>query len=401
RSLGPFGGDGKVVTGTLTTNDIVCDTSLARNLNNLGYFVNGVQTAATKNGVNGADLLVDSPPTVGPTSYDLKTPNPWTNGWDFKDTYFVTIKKGKLDSLGFDIATWHVEPDLVGLHNSPAKDCPTPGSASVIPATGGDAILADGVVSGAFTTLTGPSYTESFPGEVTTGTIILNAPAGFVFDTGGTAPTVASIKIGGGSASLIQGSVTSRTSTQITYTVTGISGTETRLTWQNIRVRPTSGTPLARGYLTRSGTAAMPSAAAGTSFGELTEIAGAASALAMLQQPSATATAGVAFDQQPSVAILDQFGNLRSVANGVVDSPTSTEERSVVTAVRLAGSGALQGSTSVAAADGVVVFTNLSHNVATTITIQFTLTGVTPVTSDPIAISVGPLSRLGFATQPG
>src|SRR6185369_3303687 len=79
----------------------------------------------------------------------------------------------------------------------------------------------------------------------------------------------------------------------------------------------------------------------------------------------------------------------------------STEERSVVTAVRLAGSGNLQGSTSVAAADGLVIFTNLSHNVTTNITIQFTLAGVTPVTSDPITITAASLSRLGFVTQPG
>ena len=38
--------------------------------------------------------------------------------------------------------------------------------------------------------MTGPSYTENAIGDVGTGTIIVNAPAGFVFDTGGTAPTV-------------------------------------------------------------------------------------------------------------------------------------------------------------------------------------------------------------------
>src|SRR6185503_7482394 len=61
----------------------------------------------------------------------------------------------------------------------------------------------------------------------------------------------------------------------------------------------------------------------------------------------------------------------------------------------------LQGTISMAGSDGLVSFTNLSHNVATNITVQFTLAGATPVTSDPIAVGVGLLSRLSFATQPG
>src|SRR5207247_10026760 len=128
-SLGPFGGDGAVVHGTITPADITFDTSIARNLNNLGYFVGGVQTAASKTGTNGADLLIDSPPTLDTISdYRLKTPNPWTNGWDFQNSYFVTIKKAKLDSIGFKAATWTVAPDPTGLHTSPYKPCPVLGT---------------------------------------------------------------------------------------------------------------------------------------------------------------------------------------------------------------------------------------------------------------------------------
>src|SRR5439155_9597251 len=209
---------------------------------------------------NGADLLVDSPPTLDTSyNYALKTPNPWTNGWDFNDSYFVTIKKAKLDSLGFNAATWTVERDVAGLHNSPAKPCLLSGSGyQFTQAAGGETIPADGALTGAFTTLTGPTYTENFAGDIGTGTIILNAPAGFVFDTGGTAPTVAVLKVGGGSGSTIQGSVTAVSQTQITYTVTSASAVASKLTWQNVRVRPTSGTPLAGGSLTRSGTASVP-----------------------------------------------------------------------------------------------------------------------------------------------
>src|SRR5262249_30089073 len=57
-------------------------------------------------------------------------------------------------------------------------------------ATGGGAIPADRAASGTFTNLTGPIYSEKTNGNVGTGTIILKVPTGFVFDTGGTAPTV-------------------------------------------------------------------------------------------------------------------------------------------------------------------------------------------------------------------
>ncbi len=400
KCLGPFGGDGAILVGTLTTNDIEFDTSLARNLNNLGYFVNGVQTAATLTGPNSADLLLDSPPTMDTyRDYTLKTPNPWTSGWDFQNSYFVTIKKAKLDSLGFNIATWHVEPDLAGLHNSPSKPCPTGGGCSglaqVTPATGGEAISADSAVTGAFATLTGPVYTEDAAGQVGLGTIILNAPAGFIFDTGSTPPTVSSVKTGGGAGnSPVQGSVTSVTTTQITYTVTAISGNQSVLTWQNVRVRPTAGTPLASGQLTRSGTAVVTGLPTNAQMGGLTEAAGAAAGLVIYAQPSATAMAGVPFEQQPIVQVQDQFGNVRSLVNGVVDT-------TVVTAARLAGSGTLHGTTSMTAVDGIVIFTNLSHNIATNITIQFSSPGVTPVTSDPIAVSEGMATRLAFTTQPG
>jgi hypothetical protein len=60
----------------------------------------------------------------------------------------------------------------------------------------------------------------------------------------------------------------------------------------------------------------------------------AANKLTILVQPSATATAGVPFAQQPQVRIEDQFGNLRSSDNSTV-----------VTAARGSGTGTLQGTT--------------------------------------------------------
>src|SRR6516164_11299277 len=134
-------------------------------------------------------------------------------------------------------------------------------------ATGGNAIPDDGAATGTFTSLSGPTYSENASANVGTGTIILKAPAGFVFDTGGTAPTMLVTRLTGsgsngnninGVASGTAVAMTSVTSTQLVFTVTSSSanGVTCKLTWQNVRVRPTAGTPLATGNLTRTGTAA-------------------------------------------------------------------------------------------------------------------------------------------------
>jgi hypothetical protein len=116
----------------------------------------------------------------------------------------------------------------------------------------------------------------------------------------------------------------------------------------------------------------------------------AANRLTIQTQPSPTATAGAAIAPQPVIRIEDQFGNLRSSDNSTV-----------VTAARGAGSGTLQGTTSMTAVAGVVTFTNLSHNVATNITISFTGGSLTGATSDTVAVSPATVSKLVFATQPG
>src|SRR5439155_23192139 len=92
--------------------------------------------------------------------------------------------------------------------------------------------------------------------------------------------------------------------------------------------------------------------------------------------------------------VLDQFGTLRSTGNGVSDS-------TVVTAARSAGSGTLQGTLTATAINGVATFANLSHNVATNITLAFTSPGVTSTNSSTISVSPAAADRLVFATQPG
>jgi len=111
--------------------------------------------------------------------------------------------------------------------------------------------------------------------------------------------------------------------------------------------------------------------------------------LAIPTQPSATATAGVAFAQQPLIRVEDQFNNLRAADNSTV-----------VTASRNAGSGTLQGTTSITAASGLAAFTNLSHNVATTLTIDFTASGLIGATSSNVVVNPAPAASLAFVQQP-
>src|SRR5262249_38457978 len=117
--------------------------------------------------------------------------------------------------------------------------------------------------------------------------------------------------------------------------------------------------------------------------GVLTVTGGAAGKLVILTQPSSSAVAGVAFAQQPQIRIEDQYGNLRSSDNSTV-----------VTVARNAGSGTLQGSLSATAVNGVATFANLSHNVANTINLSFSSSGLTNATSANIVVSPAAFTQL-------
>ncbi len=206
-------------------------------------------------------------------------------------------------------------------------------------ATGGGAISADNVGTGTWTSLTGPFYAEGANGDVQIGTIILNAPPGFIFDTTGIAPTVLITRISGSGDStreinnVSSGTavpITSITITQITFTVTASSsnGVRDSLTWQNIRVRPSAGSPLASGQITKSGTSVMAGVTNNvTNFGGLIEVAGAMSKVAVIlpgtdfkigigANGSATAqTAGVEFVVDSLVAT-DQYSNITTSYSG-------------------------------------------------------------------------------------
>ena len=304
--------------------------------------------------------------------------------------------------------TWNVMLNTVGSATLTATDVSsaskTSATSPAIPvalssysaATGGSAISAD-TTGGTYTALTGPVYTEAVAGNVGLGTIILKAPAGFVFNTVSPLPTV--LINGNGGKTNINGvvngtaaSLSSVTTNQLVFTITKKSsgGFPCKLTWQNVKVRPSAGTPLATGKLSFAGTASLVGASTNSNLGLLQEVVGVAAKFAIQTQPSAAATAGVAFAQQPVLQILDRFGNFR--AN---DSTT------MVTASRSAGSGVLQGMTARTASSGIVTFNDLSHNFATNITVVFTSPGVTNLTSSVVAVGANVATILAFSVQPG
>ncbi|HEX9614676.1 MAG TPA: hypothetical protein VGA55_04190, partial [Bacteroidota bacterium] len=183
---------------------------------------------------------------------------------------------------------------------------------TVTPTSGGGAISADNT-GGTYVTLTGPVYSEAASGNAGTGTIILNVAPGFTFDTGGTAPTVLITRIGGsgGSARNINDvasgtsmAITSISTTQITFTITAASsnGVTNSLTWQDVRVRPTAGTPLASANMFKTGTSTMAGVtpnSGGTNFGTLTEVAGAINKL-VITLPGQSFVAGTGNTGSPT-----------------------------------------------------------------------------------------------------
>jgi len=135
--------------------------------------------------------------------------------------------------------------------------CNNAAAGTMVLATGGGAISADTTSapggSGAWTALTGPTYQESVKADLSTGTAILTAPAGFEFNTAATV----TVRLDAGDANAnkninktaVGGIVDTATvtATTITWNInfqsSGLALND--VTWLGIQVRPTAGTPLA------------------------------------------------------------------------------------------------------------------------------------------------------------
>lgn len=272
----------------------------------------GSPFSVTVNAVDANWNLVSSTDVIAITSSDGAAGLP-SNAALIAGTKDFTVT---LNTAGAQTVTaTDVTNGSITLNTSPSI---TVAAVVITAATGGSAISADNFGTGAWTSLTGPAYDEAASGDVGTGTFILNVPSGFIFDVGGTAPTVLVTRLAGGGndsrningvASGTSVAITSISTTQITFTVTSASntGVTNSLTWQNVRVRPTAGTPLASGNLTKTGTSTMTGITNGvTNFGTITETFGALNKI-VVTLPGQTFNAG----SGNSGTVSDQIENVQ------------------------------------------------------------------------------------------
>lgn len=262
---------------------------------------------------------------------------------------------------------------------------------SLTAATGGEAISADSSnVTNGYITLTGPRIQESFVGEFTSGgTFVFNAPTGFEWDdTNLPAPGASVLPAFGGSTELTV-TFTSRTTTQITYTIGTESSTNPgEITFSDFRVRPTTGNLPNTGNITNTGTTGLGGS---TNYGSLTMVSGTQIEMEYAEQPS---TSNVSSAISPSVRIqlIDQFGN-----------PVE-ESRVDVSIVRniVSGSGGLSGTTTVETnLFGIAEFNDLSIDATGTYNLTASSTGLTDTTStDFDVVVIGELTQFTVERVP-
>src|SRR5258708_3228738 len=263
--------------------------------------------------------------------------------------------------------------------------------------TGGNSVPTDvarnSTNGAAFVSLGNIVLTEGAKADFAVGpnqTIILTGPDGWQFN-----PGVGSVAfLGNGDITAASISVSS-SNIIVTVTVGGVSKSDT-LTISGVLVQPLDGTldPNA-GYILRLSSNPGTEDIAGilddtTTFGLLNTVPGAPKQLRIVRQPSPSATAGVVFSTQPDIQTFDQFGN-----QCYLDTAT------LVTASRQAGAGTLQGATNLSMLGGEASFVDLSENVANSITILFSATGLPGVTSAPVVVAPAAASLLVVTIQPG
>ncbi len=250
-------------------------------------------------------------------------------------------------------------------------------------ATGGEAISADdSAVSTAFTTLTGPRLQEGFIGELTqNGTIVLQAPAGYEWDTGGSNPSASVAAAFGGTTNLAV-SFTSRTASQITFTITNASTTnQGEITFSDLRVRPTTGILPNTGEITNVGTTGLGGT---TSYGTLTMVAGTRISMEFTEQPS-TSNVSTDINPAPRVQFIDQFGN--PVEDTGVNISVSLNQ--------VSGTGSLTGTLSESSNTfGLAEFDDIQVDDTGSYSLRASSTGLSDVDSDTFDVVV-----LGQLTQ--
>lgn len=263
----------------------------------------------------------------------------------------------------------------------------------ITPASGGGAIPAD-TAGGTYTALTGPILAETIVGDISLGTVVLTAPAGFVFDTNPPLPVIT--LEGDANHKNINGLANGDTialtisPTSLGFTVTTKSRGQTRnvLTYSNIRVRPTAASPLASGNITHTGTSVFPGSTG--NFGTLTEVVGAAARLAVSGFPSPQ-TAGVT--GSVTVTVQDQFGNTIPTYTGTIHFTSSDSQATLP-----ADYSFLSADNGTHSFNGGVTLKTLgTQSITASDVAAASLTG----TQAGISINAASADRLAFSVQPG
>ncbi|WP_020402056.1 DUF2341 domain-containing protein [Gracilimonas tropica] len=227
-------------------------------------------------------------------------------------------------------------------------------------AEGGENISADDANS-TYTPLTGPIIKEGFAGELSAGgTIVLEVPSGFEWNTGAT-PTVTTSAVYGGTSTL-DVTFTSISATQVTLTVNTASASNPgEIDITGLEVRPTTGILPNTGDINNSGTTGL---GGGTNYGTLTMVPGAVDSLVVIQQPSST-NLNTVISPSVRVQLTDQFGNEVKTAGTNVSIALSS------------GSGTLSGTTTTQTNTlGIAEFANLEIDETGTKRLTATSTGL-------------------------
>ena len=210
------------------------------------------------------------------------------------------------------------------------------------------------------------------PSGAANGAPLTTQPSVQLRDASGNAVSTAGVTI---SAAIVAGGGTLGGTTTATTHSGGLA------TFTNLSITGTTGN------FTLNFTSGSLSSATSTSFALA---AGAVTQLGVATQPSASATNGAVFAQQPAVQLRDAQGN----AAGSADV--------VITASLGAGNGALGGTaTATTNASGLATFTNLSvTGVAGSKLLNFTSPGLTTAASAAFNLTAGAATQLFLATQP-
>ena len=277
---------------------------------------------------------------------------------------------------------------------------------NVTAATGGSSISAD-TMGGTYTTLTGPKLVENNPGGMGTGTIILNAPTGFEFNAAANV-TVALTFTGTGSDLTLANTTASVTTTTITITVTSKT-TGSRLAtmnFQGIQVRPSAGTPLASGTITKGGTASYSETGSVGNYGTLTETVGALRYL-FTTLPGETFTSGSGNSGTVTTQTAGTAFNITRLTATDQFTNTVTTYTGAKTISYSGPGGSPTYTTSVTFSSGASTTTLATTlRLAETTTITATATSLTGMPSSPLTVSSGPANRLqillpGETANPG